>query len=209
MKYITKRQLLITYIPAILILLTVAIASVKTQTNITFYIRDVAAITNVHPMVGVLSNLGIFLWCVAASVTLFAAFIVRHFEQLNIFKFLLSSSLLSTYLMLDDAFLIHEVLAVQYLGMHEKAVLFILGFATLVYLVSFRKIILLTNYKILIASFVFLAISILTDGILDPWFWSLGDWEYFIEDAAKWLGIVSWCSYFIQTSYLYIIESLA
>ena len=56
-------------------------------------------------------------------------------------------------------------------------------------------------------AFLFLTVSVLTDGILDPWFWSLGDWEYFIEDGAKWLGIASWCSYYVQTSYLFIIKA--
>ena len=29
----------------------------------------------------------------------------------------------------------------------------------------------------------------------------LGDWVYLAEDGPKWLGVASWCSYFVQTSY--------
>lgn len=201
------RQLLITFIPAILILLTVAMVSIVSQINITTFIRDVTAIANIHPLSGILSTLGILLWCVAASVTLFTAFILRHYEQAKSFKFIFSSSLLSTYLMLDDAFLFHEQLAFKYFGIDEKVVLFTLGIAVLAYLVSFRKIILKTNYIVLILAFGFLTVSVLTDGILDPWFWSLGHWEYFIEDGAKWLGIASWCSYYVQTSYLFVVKA--
>lgn len=108
--------------------------------------------------------------------------------------------------MLDDAFLFHEGLASIYFGIDEKIILLALGVTVLAYLVSFRKTILKTNYSVLLLAFGFLTLSCLTDGILDPWFWSLGDWEYFIEDGAKWMGIVSWCSYYVQTSYLFIIK---
>lgn len=201
------QQLLITLVPAILILMAVATVSILSQISITSFIRDVTAIANIHPLSGILSTLGILLWCVAASVSLFAAFILRYFGQSKIFKFLFSSSLLSTYLMLDDAFLFHEVLAFTYFGIDEKIVLLTLGIAVLAYLVSFRQTILKTNYRVLLLAFGFLTLSVLTDGILDPWFWSLGHWEYFIEDGAKWLGIASWCSYYVQTSYIFVINA--
>ncbi|WP_309498079.1 hypothetical protein [Sulfurovum sp.] len=201
-----KRQLLITLLPAILVLITVAIVSVVFKISIPSFTRDVTAIANIHPLSGILSTLGILLWCIAASVTLFTAFIFHYWGQSKVFKFLFSSSLLSTYLMLDDAFLFHEGLASIYFGIDEKIILLALGVTVLAYLVSFRKTILKTNYSVLLLAFGFLTLSCLTDGILDPWFWSLGDWEYFIEDGAKWMGIVSWCSYYVQTSYLFIIK---
>ena len=207
MKLIITRQLLITLVPAILILMVVATVSIFSQINITSFIRDVTAIANIHPLSGILSTLGILLWCVAASVSLFSAFILRNYGQSKIFKFLFISSLLSTYLMLDDAFLFHEVLAFKYFGIDEKIVLLTLGISVLAYLISFRQIILKTKYSVLLLAFSFLTISVLTDGILDPWFWSLGHWEYFIEDGAKWLGIASWCSYYVQTSYVFVINA--
>ena len=109
--------------------------------------------------------------------------------------------------MIDDALLIHEVLAPTYLGIDEKMVLLTLGIAVLIFLTTFKKVILETRYNVLIMAFVFLTLSVLTDGILDPWFWSLGHWEYLIEDGAKWLGIASWCSYFVHTSYLFVISA--
>lgn len=193
--------------PAILILIAVAMISVLSQISIPSLTRDVTAIANIHPLSGVLSTLSILLWCMTASITIFSAFILRHYEQAKTFKFLFISSLLSTYLMLDDAFLFHEVLAYKYFSIDEKIVYLTLGITVFVYLVSFRKIILKTNYSVLLLAFVFLTISVLTDGILDPWFWSLGHWEYFIEDGAKWLGIASWCSYYVHTSYLFVIKA--
>lgn len=207
MNFIMTRQVLITLIPAVLVLIVVAIVSVLSQIEIPLFTRDVTAIANIHPLSGILSTLGILLWCVAAAVTLFTAFTMRHFGQSKTFKFLLSSSLLSTYLMLDDAFLFHEALVTKYIGIDEKVFLLILGMSVLIYLISFKQTILKTNYRVLILAFVFLTTSVLTDGILDPWFWSLGHWEFFIEDGAKWLGIASWCSYYVHTSYVFIINA--
>jgi hypothetical protein len=207
LKLIITRQLLITLVPAILILIAVAIVSILSQISIPTLTRDVTAIANIHPLSGILSTLSILLWCVTASITLFSALILHHFKQSKTFNFLFCSSLLSTYLMLDDAFLFHEVLAFKYFGIDEKIVLLILGIAVFSYLVSFRQVILKTNYSILLLALGFLTISVLTDGILDPWFWSLGHWEYFIEDGAKWLGIASWCSYYVHTSYLFVIKA--
>jgi len=204
---IITRQLLITLVPAILILIAVAIVSILSQISIPTLTRDVTAIANIHPLSGILSTLSILLWCVTASITLFTALILHHFKQSKTFNFLFCSSLLSTYLMLDDAFLFHEVLAFKYFGIDEKIVILTLGVAVFAYLVSFRQIILKTNYSILLLALAFLTISVLTDGILDPWFWSLGHWEYFIEDGAKWLGIACWCSYYVHTSYLFVINA--
>ncbi|WP_351077831.1 hypothetical protein, partial [Shewanella sp. CAL98-MNA-CIBAN-0140] len=52
---------------------------------------------------------------------------------------------------------------------------------------------------------VFLGFSVVIDAILPPELWRLlGHWEYFIEDGAKWLGIVAWCSYFVNTSHQFL-----
>jgi hypothetical protein len=36
--------------------------------------NDTAAIARIHPIAGILSNLGVLLWCASASICLFAAF---------------------------------------------------------------------------------------------------------------------------------------
>jgi len=202
-----KRQLSMTLIPAALVLLVIGIVSAINDVSMLSVTRDITAIADIHPLTGILSTLSILLWCVAASITLFAAFILRHYGQSKSYRFLLTSSLLTTYMMFDDALLFHEALAPQYLGIDEKIVLLTLGLAALTYLVTFRKTILKTNYIVLGFAYGFLALSVLTDGILDPWFWSLGHWEYLIEDGFKWLGIASWCSYYAHTSYVFVTQT--
>lgn len=195
-----KRSLL-GLIPAIAILLAMAGVSVVYQVSIPSMTRDVAAIAGVHPLSGALSSLGILVWCTAAATCTFAAMLIRPVVSKEECQFLLCSALLTTYLMLDDLFQFHEALAGRYLGLNEKVVYLLLGVAVFSYLASFREIILQTNFLVFALALAFLALSVVTDTILEPWLWRLDHWALFIEDGAKWLGIVCWCSYYVETSF--------
>ena len=208
MKTISARQLLITFIPSISILVAMAVVSVLFQVSMPDMTRDVTAIANIPPLSGVLSNLGVLLWCAAASICIFAAMTLRNVEPRDTFRFLLSSGLLSAYLLFDDFFLFHEDLASRYLGLNEKVVYAALGIAVSAYLIAFRRVILRTNFGVLLLALGFLATSVVIDDILEPLvLWRLGDWEYFFEDGAKWLGIACWCSYYVQTSYQLLVST--
>jgi hypothetical protein len=41
-----------------------------------------------------------------------------------------------------------------------------------------------------------LGLSLCVDLLFENFLASVPDWEYFLEDGLKWLGIVCWCSYF-------------
>jgi len=200
MKTVSAWQLLITFIPSLSILVAMVVVSAFFQVSITTMTRDVTAIANIHPLSGILSSLGILLWCAAASICFFAAVTLRNVKPRDTFWFLLSSALLSTYFLFDDFFQFHEALASRYLGLNEKVVYAALGIALSVYLVVFRRVILRTNFGVLLLALGFLATSVVIDAILEPWLWRLGHWEYFFEDGAKWLGIAGWCSYYVHTS---------
>lgn len=204
LKTASVKQLLIISLPAIATLVAMVVVIVLYQVPIPSLTRDISAIADVHPFSGVLSNLGILLWCVAGSTSAFAAMILRSAEPRGNYLFLLSSAFLSAYLMLDDFFLFHEDLAGRYLGLNEKVVFVLLAVAVLSYLVSFRKVILQTNVTIFVLALVFLSLSVVVDAIIDPWLLWLGHWKIFIEDGAKWLGIVFWCSYYVETSFQFV-----
>jgi hypothetical protein len=200
------QKLFAIYSLAILMLVAISVASIVFQIPIPLFTRDVTAIANIHPLSGILSNLGIYLWCISAMVSFFAAMVLRDIDQNRYLSFLFSSAFLSTYLMLDDAFLFHEALAPKLLGIDEKAVFIVLGIAVLLYLKFFMQIILKTKYMTLLLAFVFLSLSVVIDSIFEPWLWRLGEWQFLIEDGAKWLGIVSWCIYHVRTSFLFIVN---
>jgi len=207
MKTVSARQVLITFVPSISILVAMPVVSVLFQVSMTAMTRDITAIANIHPLSGILSSLGILLWCAAASICLFAAMTLRNVKPRDTFWFLLSSALLSAYLLFDDLFLFHEALASWYLGLNEKVVFAALGIAVSAYLIAFRRVILRTNFGVLLLALGFLTTSVVIDAILEPWLRSLGHWRNLLEDGAKWLGIASWCSYYVHTSHQLLVNT--
>lgn len=206
---VTPRQVLTTFVPAISMLAVIAVISLAYNISMPLITRDVTAIGKIHPLSGFLSSMGIFLWCVAASICCFAAIVLHATRQKKTFWFLLCSSLLSAYLMFDDAFLFHESLASTYFGLDEKIIILTLAVMVFTYLVMFRDVILTTNYSILVMALGFLSFSVVVDIVLGSRFLHLGEWEFFVEDGLKWLGIASWCSYYTHTSYCAIKQNYA
>jgi hypothetical protein len=184
------------------------VANVLFQVSMDAMTRDVTAIANVHPLSGILSNLGVILWCTAASICGFAAIILRDVKPRGLFWFLLSSSLLSAYLLLDDFLLFHEKLAPWYLGLSEKVIFAALGIVVFAYFIAFRRMILRTNFGTLFLALGFLTISVFIDVICEPWLRQLGHWTFFFEDGAKWLGIAFWCSYYVHTCHGLVVSNL-
>ena len=207
MKTISVRQLMFTFVPAAAILVVTLLGRLVFHESFRNLTQDVPTLAGIHPIKGFLSTLGILLWCATASICLFAAMTLKNARPRGTFWFLLSSSLLSTYLLLDDAFEIHEVLAKLYFGLSEKAVFSLLGIAVIVYAVAFRRIILRTNFGILLLALILLGTCVAIDTFFETWLLRLDDWEYFIEDGLKWLGITCWCSYYAHTSYQLLIKS--
>jgi len=201
------RNLLITFIPSISILAIAAAVGALDGITMDRLTRDVVAIAGIHPLSGILSNLGILLWCVAASVCMFVAVTIRGKVPRSTFLFLFASALLSGWLLFDDLFLFHEALAKRYLGLNENVVICALGMFVSTYLVAFRKTILKTNYFLFIVAFGFLASSMLGDVFLGRRLWRLlGHWSFLVEDGLKWMGISCWCSYHVTAAHQFLGE---
>ncbi|MCZ7561018.1 MAG: hypothetical protein M5U30_13930 [Burkholderiaceae bacterium] len=206
-KPMSSIQAAVTYVPATTTLLVAVAVVAATDIDAASITMDTTAYLGEHPLTGALSNLGILLWCAAASISLLAALLTARAGNPDRARFLLASSLLTFYLLFDDLFLIHEDLAWRYLGIGQKTVLVALGAWVGTWLLAFRREILTTNWGALALAIVFLSISVLTDlgqGVLQP---RIGDWIYMAEDGPKWLGIVSWCSYLVQTAYRSIFDA--
>ena len=53
----------------------------------------------------------------------------------------------------------------------------------------------------------FTAVSVFIDIFLEHILLEVGNnWENFLEDGTKLLGIACWCSYHVQTAYLFLAE---
>ena len=206
MKIASVRHLLITFIPTIAILAALVVVRVFFHVSMSDMTSDVTTIAKIHPLSGILSNLGILVWCAAASICAFAAMTLRTIKPRDTFWFLLFSALVSSYLMIDDCFQFHQ-LASRYLGLNDKIIYMALGIAVTVYLIAFRRVIARTNYGFLVVAIGFLTRSVIIDAFLIPYLRRYGDWMYLFEDGTKWLGIVSWGSYYVLTSHQFLVNA--
>jgi len=184
----------------LLVLAVMLIASIFRQVDIAYMTRDVASIAQISPLTGMLSNLGVLLWCATAAISGATALLLWRSGDMAASRFFIASFLLTTYLLLDDLFLIHEYLAFRYLGLRERYVLLFLGLALASWLIGFRGTILRTPFGYLLVALGFFAVSVLVDGLLVRLFPHLEDDDlvFLAEDGAKWMGITSWTTYHVS-----------
>ena len=147
---------------------------------------------------GLLSNFGVIMWCFTAAVCLFTAFVFskdpsRNFDR----NFFLMSFAITTLLLIDDLFLLHDIVLPQY-GFRERYLYITYGILVVVYLLLFYKKFLATPYFLLIIAFGFFSLSLFTDWIVRHV--NIPE-HYIIEDGSKFIGIVTWGIYFTYVGY--------
>jgi hypothetical protein len=177
------------YLPVLALLFVVVIAARYSHTSVSSLTRDMAAIAHVHPLIGVVSNVGILLWCATAAICLFGRSLLRERGLPAEASFLLWAGLLTAVLLVDDLFMIHEYIAPVHFHVNEKVVLAAHACMAGAYLLSHRRLILASNYQLLAAAMALFAASILVDITDAHGWWSLA------EDGFKVLGIASWFGY--------------
>jgi hypothetical protein len=154
----SRSYLLITFTVSTVILLAIITVGLQLDTDLRRLTQDGSFI----------SDLGAILWCVAATVCVFAATLLRNNQAKDVYQFLLYSALLTTYLLFDDFFQIHDHYLHNKLGISEKITYLVLGAASTVLIIKFRQTILRTNYIVMFLGVGFLAISVIADGVFAP-----------------------------------------
>ncbi|MEM1294379.1 MAG: hypothetical protein AAGH89_03375 [Verrucomicrobiota bacterium] len=158
--------------------------------------RDPAAVADLRPYIGFMSQFGLFFWSAATTTCLLVARVLAKSESPDrpkIFFFLWSGGF-TLLLGVDDAFMLHESV-LPHIGIPELVVYggYIGLFACYLYL--FYKRILETDFILLLLAFAFFGLSVGLDIIeltsIDP---------YLLEDSAKLAGITCWMIYFIKLS---------
>lgn len=177
------------------LLIFIAIWIVGSHYNLDFGLltRDPAQLFNFNPLIGIISDLGILLWCSTASICFFV-FAHLKSRQDRIFSGLfIASAILTFYLLLDDLFLIHEILGPQYLHIKQNYFYGIYFFIFLGYLVIFFRLILKTEFIMMAMAYLYFGISIVLDYIASKFGIEINT---LIEDAFKFFGILLWFLYF-------------
>ncbi|MBC7743994.1 MAG: hypothetical protein H7096_02745 [Flavobacterium sp.] len=182
-------------------LLIIAFIGLQSYIPISQLTRDLSAITGGKFYYGLLSNLGLLMWCAAASVCMFSSYILKKRKKL-LSGFLMFSGALTLFLLLDDMFLFHEEVFPKYLGINEKFILAIYPLSICYLFLKYQIQILKTSYLILLSSLGFLALSMATDVI----FRKMSGVQLIFEDGFKFLGIIGWFFYFTNTCISAILE---
>jgi hypothetical protein len=172
------------------------IAGLQNKAPISVLVRDIFATADIPSYTGFFSNLGVMVWCMTATVCFFTILILRNQIKKSIRNFLIYAGSLSVMFMLDDFFLLHE----RYYSriVHETKVYLIYLIMLAVFLLTFRRIIIQSEFIFLILTILFWGFSVGLDAIesilynnpdLTPQLF------YLVEDGSKLLGIVSWAIY--------------
>ena len=156
-----------------------------------------------HTYYGFISHLGVMLWSATAAVCLFTGGLFLFYKhQRGVALFALSAGVLTAWLALDDAFLVHELVMPSF-GIPQNAVLASYAALALIYVLVSWRLILSSDYWILLAGGAALALSILVDTV----FHSLVPSPVLLEDGSKFFGIFCWASFHISTCFDQLLRS--
>jgi len=107
---------------------------------------------------------------------------------------------MSIVLALDDLFMLHEAIFPNSFGISERLILLTYGLLVISGIVKFRKMILQTEYLILIVVLGCFGLSFIVDGFQESIEVVLGQWRILVEDGFKLLGFVGWFGYLLKCS---------
>ncbi len=190
------------YAPAIVLLGTVAAVVKATGIPGEVFMRDPAQVVEAPFYLGLVSNLGILVWCTGGAVALFAAVLLTgrpgRAEQR---RFLLWSGVLTLAVMIDDLLLLHDKLIPDLTHLPEQAVNVVHLTVALIYVARFRRLIFASDRMLLVLATALMGLSL----VMDQWhllFRLTGRMilpeNYLLEDGPKLLAIVSWMGYLLR-----------
>lgn len=186
----------ISYSALLALLLAFSMLAESFDISIAYFTRDPAITLYGHPLVGIISNIGIVFWCFTAAICLFSSVLLATHGDREVSRFLLFSGLFTLWLMLDDFFMFHEFIFPYSLGIPQAAIIGAYIVLTVLYLLKFGRLLLNLEFTILIVAYAFFGVSLATDLLV-----AQSDTQFLIEDGAKLFGIATWFLFFVRTCY--------
>ena len=148
-----------------------------------------------HVYYGLVSNMGLLLWTGTAAVLLLMGLVFLSVDKTDPFtRFALTGGLFTAWIAIDDMFLVHEKVFPA-LGVPQTLVIVSYVVLAGLYVLASWRYIFRQQYWILALGAVALGSSIFVDLV----FHSLDAYLVYIEDSAKFIGIVSWSIFHLLT----------
>lgn len=186
------RPLLAAYVIAGSLWLALIMLSRQTGIPFDYFVKDPFGIMKAPSYVGFFSNVGVFMWCASTTLCLAtAAFRGRIPDEMSAYLF--GAGLLSLLLMLDDFFMLHERFVPLVLHGPEYALSIPEILYCLAWLLWYRRLILKTEYPLLLLALVLFAVSFTIDSIHGH-----VPHRRSFEDGSKFFGILTWAIYFAR-----------
>lgn len=202
------KRLSLLYLSILLFFVILGVIS-RTSGDITlsYFTRDVVALGNLPFFAGLTSQIGGLLWSVTVGICLFTLILLNGQKQnLSGKRFLLHATILTAILLTDDIFLVHEDIGPDYLHVGEKAIVISYLLITAFFLISNLNEILASDFLILGLALAMFGISIFLDAADLDDFERYGvvfseQFQIFLEDGFKFVGIATWLLYFAGYSF--------
>lgn len=178
-------------------LVAVVVASRVAGITVSDATRDAIDVTAAPVYVGFVSNLGMVVWVVAATSCLFAAALIARRHKLSSdTRFLVATGVLTSVAAADDLFLIHERVITPLAGESEGAYVVLWAGLLIAYAAVAGRSLLRYRSPLLVVVAALFLLSLSID-VFAP----LTDMWTFLEDSAKYLGIVAWAVYIVPLAY--------
>ena len=158
--------------------------------------RDPVAFLDAPFYTGIVSNVGVLLWCACTAICLFVVPLARRAPHPRYpAGFFGAGAALTAWLLADDGLLLHEQVFPVHLGLPAEACLLIGLLGICAFVAAFRREILAGDWPMLAAALGCFGLSVGLDLLDDLAGLSLPG-AIILEDGAKLLGIALWTSYF-------------
>ena len=157
------------YLPTICLLAGAVGLASHMDEPISIFLSDPVTVMDAPPFYGVLSNLGVLIWCVGGAIAGFSGVALRAMRPKPVTaEFLTASGVLTLVLVADDLFLLHEEILPHYLSIPQNLVLGSYAILGVGYLIRYWRVIGQTDWLLIGAAFVGLGLSVLFDAVLKP-----------------------------------------
>ena len=145
---------------------------------------------------GAISQLGILAWSIAALSAAWSSWFAHHVGRPKAARFLAGGAIATTVLLLDDLFVVHAV-ASDLLGLPKPLLELLVILPAALWALRYAEDVLRTRWPLLGVAVLMLALSIVVERSTGN---SFGPRATLAEDSPKFLGVLTWATYFALTS---------
>jgi hypothetical protein len=189
----------------VLVLALLQLAALHTRVPMGVFTRDPLQLLGAPFYTGIVSNLGVLIGFGGAAVCLFAgAVLPQRSERSRMKQFLLWTGILTAVLVVDDLFMLHDIVIPDHLHIREQFVYAAYVVVAAAYAFSFWRVLWASGAALILIAVACAGLSVLMDqghAIYVLLGTDVIPTNYLIEDGTKFVSIASWAAYGILRSY--------